>query len=545
MFKAQIKSHVLTIEDQNSILFEHSVWDKDESLEIFGVYGSFTFNKHIYLILVQSAERVGLIGGYPVFEVKDVRIFNLKENRANQKGPDRQDAALNVEASATGGMDNDIMDLKEIQYLKKCIAEFFELPGIYFSEAQLYLRKDFNRMLDKIAEKTDKSPSQRLILQEERLYKYEFLFNSFTIDHFNKLYAHQKKESAYERLILKCIQGYFGMYEDLILISRRCPKRAGSRYFSRGVDQSGYPSNFVETEQIVSDKNSYLHLRGSIPLVWKHTVGFVYKPAIKIDGKLAETSSRTAHELLENIYNRPVVYLNLIHKDGYEENLYKKFNQHYGLTCNLYNYDFKKDFRKVDFPINFLETGFNSSGRSQKTIIRTNCIDCLDRTNSMQYFIGRDILRLQLEDAGVTGRENIGRYEEAFKTLFYENGNNLSIQYAGTKAQGSYFITHGQRHILGSLSDCYSSVTRYFINRYRQGQLHNVYEVLTGVRIDGNILGKSRRPQLKMILIVMPVLMCLFFASKTGGLARAVFLAFFLCFVVFCITSMDYPLSYH
>ncbi|VEL18749.1 unnamed protein product [Protopolystoma xenopodis] len=35
------------------------------------------------------------------------------------------------------------------------------------------------------------------------------------------------------------------------LISRRCTFRAGTRFFTRGVDQSGHAANTVETEQIL------------------------------------------------------------------------------------------------------------------------------------------------------------------------------------------------------------------------------------------------------------------------------------------------------
>ena len=37
----------------------------------------------------------------------------------------------------------------------------------------------------------------------------------------------------------------------LINISRRSVDRAGTRMFSRGADENGFASNFVETEQIV------------------------------------------------------------------------------------------------------------------------------------------------------------------------------------------------------------------------------------------------------------------------------------------------------
>ena len=58
---------------------------------------------------------------------------------------------------------------------------------------------------------------------------------------------------------------------DIILISRRSNRRAGTRYYVRGVDDSGDVANFVETEQIVSYGQYYCSIvqtRGSIPLLW-------------------------------------------------------------------------------------------------------------------------------------------------------------------------------------------------------------------------------------------------------------------------------------
>lgn len=42
---------------------------------------------------------------------------------------------------------------------------------------------------------------------------------------------------------------------NLILLSRRSTLRAGTRFHSRGIDERGNVSNFVETEFIVSYNN--------------------------------------------------------------------------------------------------------------------------------------------------------------------------------------------------------------------------------------------------------------------------------------------------
>ena len=60
---------------------------------------------------------------------------------------------------------------------------------------------------------------------------------------------------------------------QLTLISRRSRRRQGPRYIKRGSDAEGHVANFVETEQILQDRcsflSSFVQIRGSIPLLWK------------------------------------------------------------------------------------------------------------------------------------------------------------------------------------------------------------------------------------------------------------------------------------
>jgi hypothetical protein len=82
------------------------------------------------------------------------------------------------------------------------------------------------------------------------------------------------------------------------LISRRSRLRAGTRYFSRGIDKDGNVSNFVETEQlIIYDGNeavrgyefagrhqlSFIQTRGSIPVFWAQVVNMRYTPRLWLD----------------------------------------------------------------------------------------------------------------------------------------------------------------------------------------------------------------------------------------------------------------------
>ena len=81
--------------------------------------------------------------------------------------------------------------------------------------------------------------------------------------------------------------------------------------------------------------------------------------------------------------------------------------------------------------------------------MRTNCTDCLDRTNCVQTFLGLETLHYQLMDLGLTDKPNIvSRFEEMFKQMWINNGNELSKMYAGTGAlQGGSKLMDGARSV--------------------------------------------------------------------------------------------------
>ncbi len=75
--------------------------------------------------------------------------------------------------------------------------------------------------------------------------------------------------------------------------------------------------------------------------------------------------------------------------------------------------------------------------REQYGTVRTNCTDCLDRTNAVQTYLGQEVLGYQLLDMGLNDKPNIvSRFQEMFKQMWINNGNELSKMYAGTGALG-------------------------------------------------------------------------------------------------------------
>lgn len=73
----------------------------------------------------------------------------------------------------------------------------------------------------------------------------------------------------------------------------------------------------------------------------------------------------------------------------------------------------------------------------QRGVLRTNCIDCLDRTNVAQYAYGLVALGRQLHALGSVESENIDLDKPLAEDLMgiYETmGDTLALQYGGSAA---------------------------------------------------------------------------------------------------------------
>lgn len=81
----------------------------------------------------------------------------------------------------------------------------------------------------------------------------------------------------------------------------------------------------------------------------------------------------------------------------------------------------------------------------QRGVLRTNCIDCLDRTNVAQYAYGLAALGQQLHALGVTDNPKIDLDTPLANDLmgFYERmGDTLAHQYGGSAAHNKVFLSY-------------------------------------------------------------------------------------------------------
>ncbi|KAK3508303.1 hypothetical protein QTP70_019525 [Hemibagrus guttatus] len=367
-----------------------------------------------------------------------------------------------------------------------------------------------------------------------------------------------------------------GKIFEWILISRRSCFRAGVRYYVRGIDSEGHAANFVETEQIVQYNNSrasFVQTRGSMPFFWSQRPNLKYKPKPLIssttthghggfmvsmfasqlqgwgfDSRLRHLDGFQRHfDSQVLIYGKQVI-LNLVNQKGSELPLEQAFAK---LANNMDNgiikyiaFDFHKEcskmrWHRLQILVNAVaemqdEFGYfllNSDGKvvvEQSGTFRSNCMDCLDRTNVIQSLLARRSLQSQLQRMGVL---NVGQkieeqadFEKTYKNAWADNANACAKQYAGTGALKTDFTRTGKRTHWGLLMDGWNSMIRYYKNNFSDGFRQDSIDLFLGnYSVDESESLTPLQVQKDWKFLTLPVIMlvafsmcilCLFMAGE-------------------------------
>ncbi|KAL1138649.1 hypothetical protein AAG570_008711 [Ranatra chinensis] len=296
-----------------------------------------------------------------------------------------------------------------------------------------------------------------------------------------------------------------------IIISRMSSERTGTRFLVRGVNDFGHVANFVETEQAIFMDNSvssYVQIRGSVPLFWEQTGVQVGQHRVKMsrgpecsaaafDRHMTMLKERYGHQTIVNLLSTSQV----TNKES-ETMLSNLFQQHHkqsqhgdvahivfdyhqeckgGNTKNLAKLKSKVDQYLKSYSFFYLKG--NEVLSEQYGTIRTNCLDCLDRTNCVQTFFGLHVLSKQLELLDLEKQQSVVRFEEVFRLMWVNNGNEVSKIYAGTGAiQGGSKIMDGAR-----------SAARTIQNNLLDTSKQEAIDVLLfGSALDTNLADRAR-----------------------------------------------------
>lgn len=146
-------------------------------------------------------------------------------------------------------------------------------------------------------------------------------------------------------------------------------------------------------------------------------------------------------------------------------------------------------FRGVDMPASADQ---KIDARSlQTSVMRTNCMDCLDRTNVVQSMFARHMLDRMFEDLGLlargaTFRDEDEAFEVLFRNLWADNADVVSNSYSGTGAMKTDVTRTGKRTKMGALQDARIGVTRYFRNNFFDGPRQDSFDLFLGTYRPGS-----------------------------------------------------------
>ncbi|KAL2180345.1 SacI homology domain-containing protein [Thermothelomyces heterothallicus CBS 202.75] len=324
-----------------------------------------------------------------------------------------------------------------------------------------------------------------------------------------------------------------GLPSYLTIISRLSCRRAGTRFNSRGIDDDGNVANFVETETIYWSPSgvvfSYAQVRGSVPVFWEQAAGLLpnqQKITITRSADGTQPAFDKHFSQLEQAYGAVhVVNLLSATKPGEYEltTLYRLGIQNCPLSRQVGNqsrdhallreteYDFHAETKGPQGYVaaneirRYIENsadgfayylaqesddgeqpggGLNGHKKAryvvvlqQEGVFRTNCLDCLDRTNLIQTIISQMAVESFL---GHRGERAPSDFWSRHANLWADNGDSLSKIYAGTGALKSSFTRTGKMSLAGAIADVRKSATRLYYNNFADKARQITIDTLLG-----------------------------------------------------------------
>ncbi|XP_073222687.1 phosphoinositide phosphatase SAC8 isoform X3 [Cicer arietinum] len=415
---------------------------------IYGVVGTIRLVVGTYAIVITSRKEVGSFLGFPVYRLTSMRVLACNE-------------ALRFSTS---------QEKKDEAYFLTLLKIVESMPGLYYS-----YEIDITLNLQRRSKLVEGWMSKPLWKQADPRYVW------------NKHLMEELIEFKLDRFILPLVQGSFQTDElklkdscaKLTLISRRCTRRLGTRMWRRGANFEGDTANFIETEQLLEIEDfrfSFLQVRGSIPLLWEQIVDLSYKPSLRV---ISHEQTHGVEGQLSAAYAAEM--------QNQQSVRYVPFDFH--LHCGSSNFDnlkilydqISEDFEKQRY---FLIDSKGDILEEQKGIIRSNCIDSLDRTNVTQCYMAQKSINLQLHRIGVlTDSECISMFEEEygkFRILWAEQGDEISLEYAGTNALKGDLVRYGKKTLAGLIKDGISALSRYYLNNFHDGIRQDALDLISG-----------------------------------------------------------------
>lgn len=461
-----------------------------------GIVGFVRFLEGYYIVLITKRRKMADIGGHSVHKIEDTTMIYIPNDSVRVTHPDEARYVRifqNVDLSSNFYFSYSYDLSHSLQYnltlLQRPYEQWSSLASSAEGEVQTQSKQDSFDIFE-----DEGLPTQVIYgVQNEPYYKYvwngKLLEKAKDVVHGDWLMYIIHGFCGQSKLLV------YGRPVYITLIARRSSKFAGTRFLKRGANCEGDVANEVETEQIVHDASvmsftagsysSYTQVRGSVPLYWSQDISTMMpKPPIRLDqaDPYAHIAGLHFDQMLQR-FGSPIIILNLVkkrekrkHEKILSEELYPavlNLNQFlppqfwidyiawdmarytksklcnvldrlsmiaenvvrrtgfFINRCDFYCHNLRPDERWGD-----LGGHVTASGRVQTGVLRTNCVDCLDRTNTAQFMVGKCALAYQLYALGMIDKPKLQFDTDCvrlFEELYEDHGDTLSLQYGGSQ----------------------------------------------------------------------------------------------------------------
>lgn len=386
------KSHAVTTES----LKELNDLENAKCLKPLAILGMLApSNETSYLIIVTSSQIIGSILGREIYLILKAEIIQVH--------------------ASTGPYD------PQVQEIEKLLCQ-----GFYYSY-------DYNlseRLESQILSKSLQSQSKASAFSSSN-HQRDFKWNYYLVRNLHT------ESLTFERFFaVYLISGYVNClrssvnYESLnfMLISRWSVNNAGTRFNARGINEQGYPANYIETEIVLTFNESYdpeesqeLRLmshvktqgaillavtlvRGSAPVFFTQSE---ISQGLEITNSLDGNLNALNRHIARLTKDKKLLIVNLLNVKKTDENtltleLEKNLQKLFDTNTKYFYFNFEEECKNDDYSA--IESKLVGSIRrlldkygclwynskedkvlsTQGLLIRFNCLDCLDRTNVVQ-----------------------------------------------------------------------------------------------------------------------------------------------------------------
>lgn len=509
------------------------------AVSAFGVVGFVRFLEGYYIVLITKRRKMADIGGHAIYKIEDTNMIYIPNDSVRITHPDEARYLRifqNVDLSSNFYFSYSYDLSHSLQYNLTVLRMPLEMLK---SETSKTRQESFDIFEDEGL--TAQGGSGVFGISSEPYMKY--VWNGELLDiikstvHRDWLLYIIHGFCGQSKLLI------YGRPVYVTLIARRSSKFAGTRFLKRGANCEGDVANEVETEQLVCDASvmsftagsysSYVQVRGSVPLYWSQDISTMMpKPPITLDqaDPFAHVAALHFDQMLQR-FGSPIIILNLVkerEKRKHERILSEELvaavtylNQFLppehtivyipwdmakytkSKLCNVLdrlNVIAESVVKKTGFFVNRPDSYCSilrpdekwdelggcviPTGRLQTGILRTNCVDCLDRTNTAQFMVGKCALAYQLYSLGLIDKPNLQFDTDAvrlFEELYEDHGDTLSLQYGGSQLVHRVKTYRKIAPWTQHSKDIMQTLSRYYSNAFSDADRQDSINLFLGV----------------------------------------------------------------